>query len=53
MTALQCSFMHESGAINAVFILRRLLEDYCAMRKSCVCFVDLEKVFDIVLRKVL
>ena len=33
--------------------LRRMPEEYHAKGKSCMCFVDLEKAFDIVQRKVL
>ena len=46
--------MPERRIIDAVFILRRLQEKYHAKEKKlCMCFVDLEKVFDRVLRKVL
>ena len=46
--------MPESGAIDAVFILRRLQEEYNAKgKKLYMCFVDLEKAFDGVPKKVL
>ena len=32
-------FMSENGIIDAVFILRRLQEDYLLMEKSCICFL--------------
>ena len=44
--------MSERGTIDAVFIFRRLQEEYHA-KKKVVCFVDLEKVFDRVPRKAL
>ena len=42
------------GTSDAVFIMRRMLEDYPAkVKKLYMCFVDLVKAFDIVPRKVL
>ena len=42
------------GTIDAVVILRRLQEQYLDKEKKLyICFVDLEKAFDRVLRKVL
>ena len=47
-------FMPERGTIDAVFILRRLQEEYHDKgKKLCMCFVDLEKAFSRVPRKVL
>ena len=46
--------MLERGTIDAVFILRKMQEEYLAKgKKLCMCFVDLEKAFDRVPRKVL
>ena len=44
--------MPERGTIDAVFILRRMQEEYHAEgKKLYMCFVDLEKAFDIIPRK--
>ena len=41
------------GTIDAVFILRQMQEEYLAKQKKLyMCFVDPEKAFDRVLRKV-
>ena len=51
---MQFSFMPHKGTTDAVFILRRLQEEYLDKEKKLyTCFVDLEKAFDRVLRKVL
>ena len=47
---MQFVFLLEEGMIDAMFILRRLQEEYLTKRKKLyVCFVDLEKAFDRVL----
>ena len=33
---MQFDFMPERGTIDAVFILRKLQEEYCAKGKSCI-----------------
>ena len=44
---MQFDFMPERGTIDAVFILRRLQEEYHAKGKKLnMCFVDLENAFD-------
>ena len=54
LDAMQSGFMPERGTIDAVFFLRRMQEEYHAKGKTLhICFVDLEKAFDRVLRKVL
>ena len=41
---MKFGFMPERGTIDAMFILRRMQEEYHARRKKlCMCFVDLEK----------
>ena len=51
---MQFGFMPEKGAIDAVFILRRMQGEYQAERKMLyMCFMDLEKAFDRVPRKML
>ena len=50
---MQFDFLPERGGIDAVFILRRMQEEYHANgKKLCVCYVDLEKTFDRVSMKV-
>ena len=44
---MQFGFMASKGKIDAVFILRRLQEEYLDKEKKLyMCFVDLEKAFD-------
>ena len=51
---MKFGFIPKRGTIDAVFISRRLQEGYHAKEKKlCMCFVDLEKAFDRVPRKVL
>ncbi|XP_077862361.1 uncharacterized protein LOC144344061 [Saccoglossus kowalevskii] len=51
---MQFGFMPGKGTIDAVFILRRMQEEYGAKgKKLYMCFVDLEKAFDRVPRKVM
>ena len=43
---MQFGFMPERGTIDAVFILRRMQEEYHTKgKKLYVCFVGLEKAF--------
>ena len=49
---MQFGFMQGKGTINAVFILRRIQEEYLAKQKKLyMCFVDLDKAFGRVRRK--
>ena len=51
---MQFGFMSGKGVLDAVFILRKLQEDYLDKDKRLyMCFVDLEKAFNRVPRKVL
>ena len=51
---MQFGFMPGKGMIDAVFVLRRLQEEYLEEdKKLYMCFVDLEKAFNRVPRKVL
>ena len=52
--AMQFGFMPGRGTTNAIFILRQVHEKYLSKHKDlCFAFVDLEKAFDRVPRKVL
>ena len=49
---MQFSFMPGKGIIDVVFTLRRLQEEYLDKEnKLYMCFVDLEKAFDRILRR--
>ena len=51
---MQFGFVPAKGTIDAVFIWRRVQEEYLDKEKKLyMCFVDLEKVFDRVPIKVL
>ena len=44
---MQCGFMHGKGTTDALFILRRMQEEFREREKKLyMCFVDLEKAFD-------
>ena len=50
---MQFGFVPERGTIDAVFIVRRMQEEYhVKVKKLYMCFVDLLKAFDRVPRKV-
>ena len=51
---MQFGFMPGKSTVDAIFILRRMQESYLEKnRKLFICFVDLEKAFDQVPRKVI
>ena len=51
---MQCGFMPGKGTTDALFTVRRLQEEYRAKNKKLfMCFVDLEKAFDRVPRRVI
>ena len=50
---MQIGCMPGKGTTRALFILRRIREEFRRKEKKlCMCFVDLEKAFDRVRRKV-
>ena len=51
---MQCGFMPGKGTVDALFMVRMLQEKYDRKQKKLyMCFVDLEKAFDRVLREVI
>ena len=53
LNEMQFGFMPKRGTMDALFIVRRLQEEFREKdKKLYMCFVDLEKAFDRVLRRV-
>ena len=51
---MQFGFMPGRGTTNALFVARRMHEEYRLKKKKLyTCFVDIEKAFDRVSRKVM
>ena len=51
---MQFEFMTEKGTADAIFIVRRMQEKYQKKDKNLyMCFIDMEKAFDRVPRKVM
>ena len=53
LNEMQFGFMPGKGTVDAIFIVRRMQEKYQKKDKLCMCFVDMEKAFDRVPRKVM
>ena len=51
LNKMQFGFMPGKGLVDAIFIVRRMQEEY--QKKLYMCFVDMEKAFDRVPRKVM
>ena len=51
---MQFGFLSGKETVDAIFIVKRMQEDYQKMdKKLYMCFVDMEKAFDGVPRKVM
>ena len=50
---MQFGFMPGRGTTDALFVVRRMQEEYRDKKKWYMCFVDIEKAFDRVPRKVM
>ena len=54
LNKMQFGFMSGKGIVDAIFIVRRMQEEYQKKNKKlCMYFVDMEKAFDRVPRKVM
>ena len=54
LNEMQFGFIPGKGTVDAIFIVRRMQEEYQKKdKKLYMCFVDMEKAFDRVLRKVM
>ena len=54
LNKMQLGFMPEKGTVGAIFIVRRMQEEYQKKdKKLYMCFVDMEKAFDRMPRKVM
>ena len=54
LNEMQFGFMPGKGTVDAIFIVRRMQEEYQKKdKKLYMCFVDMEKAFDRVARKVM
>ena len=52
--SMQFGFMPGRGTTDALFVVRRMQEEYRNKKKKlCICFVDIKKAFDRVPRKVM
>ena len=53
LNKMQFGFKPGKGTVDAIFIVRRMQEEYKKDNKLYMCFVDMEKAFDRVPRKVM
>ena len=54
LNKMQFGFTPGKGTVDAIFIVRRMREEYQKKdKKLCMCFIDMEKIFDRVPRKVM
>ena len=54
LNEMQFGFIPGKGTVDAIFIVRRMQEEYQKKNKKLyMCFVDLERAFDRVPRKVM
>ena len=44
---MKFGFMPGRGTTDALFVVRRMQEEYRDKKKLCMCFVDIEKAFDV------
>ena len=51
LNKMQFGFMPGKGTINAIFIIRKMQEEYQKKDKKYMWFVDMEKAFDRLLKK--
>ena len=54
--SIQFGFMPGRGKTDALFVMQRMQEEYMyrdKKKKLCMCFMDIEKAFDRVPRKVM
>ena len=52
LNEMQFGFMPGKGTVDAIFIVKRMQEEYKKDKKLHMCFVNMEKAFDRVPRKV-
>ena len=53
LNKMQFGFMPGKGTVDAIFIVRRMQKEYQKDKKLYMCFVDIEKAFDGVPKKVM
>ena len=51
--SMQFGFMPGRGTTDALFVVQRMQEEYRDKKKLYMCFVDIEKAFDRIPRKVM